>query len=483
MASLIEDPFPIEEFEKRAGLNGHHRPTENSDERSHVGRSGVQDRQPTDTPLGDTSPFTLLKWQRGNTRQHVHLRVNNSRLAGEEPQITPADSVDAFDSDGGWDLRIITAPMDVPSCLPEYRKLVDRYDIPTAFVSERLRAVTHSFGIRKGKDGSETVWIHFLGVFPSEPASSWAKSGLILHCSPAGTLYNGASVSPPELSWRVTLICFGPVAGFWRAINRVFHSDSWVDILYDPYLLISMAFESWYALTDENAWLVNDWSRETEKDIFNHSARLADSSFHQPVLDYTRIHRFAKDTIFLIEGLEAALRSLERAIQCHADTGKKNPVIWQATHEALLHHREMFHSTRLRTLSVEHRLKNLINLAFNIGSMRDSRIMQQDSYFMRTLSVLAMIFLPISTVSTVFGTQFFSTDSCLDPSTDHDEVTSSFHVNQRFWLLWVIALPMTFGLLLGWRLWIRRSRKKVNMAAGMHSDEEAINAGVMEVLK
>lgn len=116
--------------------------------------------------------------------------------------------------------------------------------------------------------------------------------------------------------------------------------------------------------------------------------------------------------------------------------------------------------------------------AFNIGSMRDSRVMQQDSYIMRTLSVLAMIFLPISTVSTIFGTQFFSTTITPDPSSDNGGVTSSFYVNSRFWLLWIIALPMTLGLLLVWRVWIRRSRMKVKRANKRLVDVETADIGV-----
>ena len=50
-----------------------------------------------------------------------------------------------------------TAPMDVPACVPDFRKMVDRFDIPSAFVSERLRSVTHSFGARKLEDGSEST--------------------------------------------------------------------------------------------------------------------------------------------------------------------------------------------------------------------------------------------------------------------------------------------------------------------------------------
>jgi hypothetical protein len=50
-----------------------------------------------------------------------------------------------------------TAPMDTPACVLDFRKLVDRFDIPSAFVSERLRSVTHSFGARRLEDGSEST--------------------------------------------------------------------------------------------------------------------------------------------------------------------------------------------------------------------------------------------------------------------------------------------------------------------------------------
>ena len=76
---------------------------------------------------------------------------------------------------------------------------------------------------------------------------------------------NGQTVSIPKPFRQVTLIYFNPAPEFWRAINRVFKSDSWEDVLEDPYLLINMAFESWYELIDASAWEVNDLSREAEK--------------------------------------------------------------------------------------------------------------------------------------------------------------------------------------------------------------------------
>src|SRR6266480_1468911 len=62
---------------------------------------------------------------------------------------------------------------------------------------------------------------------------------------------------------RVTLICFEPLPAFWSAINRIYKSNDWEDILTEPYLLVIMAFEAWYQLVDENAWEVLDLARES----------------------------------------------------------------------------------------------------------------------------------------------------------------------------------------------------------------------------
>lgn len=48
-------------------------------------------------------------------------------------------------------------PLDVPH--PEYvyghLALFELFDIPSSFISERLQSVTHSFGFKKGRDGSD----------------------------------------------------------------------------------------------------------------------------------------------------------------------------------------------------------------------------------------------------------------------------------------------------------------------------------------
>ena len=83
--------------------------------------------------------------------------------------------------------------------------------------------------------------------------------------------------------------------------------------------------------------------------------------------------------------------------------------------------------------------------------------MRQDSYIMKTLSVLAIIFLPISTVSSVFGTPFF-TQTTLPNATSSSSVEMSFVVSGKFWLLWTISIPLTLALLGGWVVCLKRSK-------------------------
>jgi hypothetical protein len=87
----------------------------------------------------------------------------------------------------------------------------------------------------------------------------------------------------------------------------------------------------------------------------------------------------------------------------------------------------------------------------------DSKVIREDSYIMKTLAVVALIFLPISTVSSIFGTQFFSTITVADPSPD-GPIKSSTYVSSQFWVFWMVAIPLTLAILSGWSLWIRRSK-------------------------
>ncbi|KAH9904159.1 hypothetical protein F4778DRAFT_780840 [Xylariomycetidae sp. FL2044] len=414
MTTLTEHPFYLSRF------------TENQLKKSSAAQRDVVaiDLQ---GQTADRDPnFTLSQWRQGETPTHVRL-----------------DSVQELKRHDGWDLAIITAKQ--PSAIPDFPELLEHFDIPLQFVSGILQAVTHDAGRRPLDDQSYSTWVHFLrainlGSLEEEP-SEWLRSGVLLNCGQ----------SPVTRRRQITLLVFQAPHDIWSIIDHLRRSPDWGHALVDPYLLMNMVFEAWYLGMDDETWAIVDSSREVEKEVFEQSSFIGSSELDLLEFDYKKIHNIAKGAMHLIEGVDAALRSLECVIGHHAEapTDSRDGIVWRATHDALRHRRELFYSTRLRLTSIDQRLKNIINLAFNIRSMRDSRITREDSYVMKTLTVLAMVFLPLATISSIFGSQFFGTR---DGDASH---IASTYVTSQFWWLWATSVPATAALVLGWFLWIR----------------------------
>jgi len=81
--------------------------------------------------------------------------------------------------------------------------------------------------------------------------------------------------------------------------------------------------------------------------------------------------------------------------------------------------------------------------------MHDSKLAGRDSRSVRILSLLGIIFVPISTVSTIFSTPFFTST----PSENEHVV-----VNPEVWWLCVVALLLTLTMFVVWFVWDRRER-------------------------
>ena len=71
---------------------------------------------------------------------------------------------------------------------------------------------------------------------------------------------------------------------------------------------------------------------------------------------------------------------------------------------------------------------------------------------MKTIAVMTLIFMPLGTVATVFGTQLIKLK---------DEKPYHMELSQDFWLIWAISVPLTFVVVTIWRLWYRDAKTKV----------------------
>jgi Mg2+ and Co2+ transporter CorA len=120
-------------------------------------------------------------------------------------------------------------------------------------------------------------------------------------------------------------------------------------------------------------------------------------------------------------------------------------------------------SLRCRASANKERLLNEIQLAFNSVAQYDSRISveigqatQSDSAAMKTVAFATLTFLPATFISALFSMSFFKVD----------DDTGVWSVSDKFWIYWVIAIPVT---LLTGVLWL--SGRKVFQPPKIGEDE------------
>lgn len=160
---------------------------------------------------------------------------------------------------------------------------------------------------------------------------------------------------------------------------------------------------------------------------------------------FTGLHNLAKHVTYLRENCDSALATLSGLQQHHAAVVGDHPESAQEfTRQALEYRKTLFDSTRRRLVSLDKRMANILQLSFHLVTVADSRIMHSESASMKSIAVTTLIFLPLSTIASIFGTQFMKLDE-----------NAPFHVrvSPDFWLLWVVALPLTAVVLLVWRVW------------------------------
>jgi hypothetical protein len=105
-----------------------------------------------------------------------------------------------------------------------------------------------------------------------------------------------------------------------------------------------------------------------------------------------------------------------------------------------------FRSTLFRLRTLEKRMLNVIQLAFNTSNQEaytDTLDLKLDSRAMKGIAAMTLIFLPITGVASVFSTPFFQTDP---------EVRN-IKLGRDFWIFWAFVIPLTITVIMVYRLW------------------------------
>jgi hypothetical protein len=219
--------------------------------------------------------------------------------------------------------------------------------------------------------------MHFLAATPNtnsaERQPEWLKWGFLLTWLPKpGPIFQGV----PQTTYTVALIVFEPPAHTIKRLARFVDSDNWTHATVDPYVLVDIALVSWYHRIDEVAWEVTDLVRADEQEVFRQTRMLGSAAKVNSTVaanfDLHQMHTTAKNAVFMLEALDAAIRLADSALLDHeaqAGTSAHNlrSRVWLNTHRLLRHRRELFHSLRLRTVSCQARIKNTVDLVCKSG--------------------------------------------------------------------------------------------------------------------
>lgn len=330
--------------------------------------------------------------------------------------------------------------------------------------------------------------MHFLAATPMmdspDRQPEWLKWGLVLTWLPK------LGPTPWWLTQRtytVALILFEPPVEAMERLVDFALSPAWTDATVDPYVLVDIALVSWYHRIDKVSWEVTDLVRADEEDVFRRTRTLGSTAANtsSPIVvdfDLHQMHTSAKNAVFMLEALDAAIRLSDAALSDHEaaqrGTSANDSRVWLSTHHLLRHRHELFHSLKLRTVSCQARIKNTVDLvcnsssidlshhrvpplsahlihmqgaltgvstwltkqAFHINIAHDSRVNLRNSRSVRLISIVGLIFIPFGAITAIFGTQFFNSSG-----DGHVSLSSDF------WILWVIAIPVTVVSLAVWR--------------------------------
>ncbi|KAI8691947.1 hypothetical protein NCS56_00188800 [Fusarium sp. Ph1] len=213
---------------------------------------------------------------------------------------------------------------------------------------------------------------------------------------------------------------------------------------HDPFWVHVRLLEQLSDLQDNAVWTVRTEIRNVEKK----------EQRSKPDPNYRSLHDLARHAIHVSETLDVCLKTVKSIVEQHKTLEEerwfgKQPTkgSFRQVRERLFWYEHTLESLKSRALSNKERLINEIQLSFNLVAQYDSAISvqigqatQSDSAAMKTIAFATLTFLPATFISAVFSMSFFNID----------DNTGEWTVSNKFWIYWVIAIPVTILTAAGW---------------------------------
>ncbi|KAF2135961.1 uncharacterized protein K452DRAFT_213897, partial [Aplosporella prunicola CBS 121167] len=211
----------------------------------------------------------------------------------------------------------------------------------------------------------------------------------------------------------------------------------------DPYAWHELLATEVEGLYNESVWQLRDLTRSIEK----RRDRIQDQITGNT--DFFHFHEVGRHIIHLNEALDVAVRTLEKTqrsqrllkeyLHRSLQTLEEIEPMFEETKQGLENLDSDFKALLTRSKTLDDRLKNEINLAFNIVSQADNSVM-------KTIALVTLVFIPGTFLSSLFGMNFFS----YSPPSDSSSGSTSISTASNFWIYWAITLPLTLFLLCAW---------------------------------
>lgn len=184
-------------------------------------------------------------------------------------------------------------------------------------------------------------------------------------------------------------------------------------------------------------------------------------------IDFSTLHLLADYIIMLREASHGLLEILNAVVEHHGSAllpaAPSSNLLHKQTQAAFEYRRRLVQATGERAATFEKRIGNLITLFFNHITQQDNAMLMRDSSSVKGIGIITLLCLPITTVATICGSQFFY-------DAENPDGSHSVMMDPSGWIMFVVSTVLSLALFLAWTYYTRALEER--FARGRRSDRD-----------
>ncbi|RMZ83917.1 hypothetical protein DV737_g1521, partial [Chaetothyriales sp. CBS 132003] len=190
------------------------------------------------------------------------------------------------------------------------------------------------------------------------------------------------------------------------------------------------------------------------------------------------LHSVSNQLVFVQQAAKWARRCLEFLLRLEDDLAGQNLIKGNASpsiKESLAYQISVITGVEDSFDALKSRAQGATSVLFNASSQNDSLLnvkiaasTKEDSIVMKTFTFLTALFLPGTFVAALLSVTLINWfPSNGSPSGQSQSQNSGISVSNYYWVYWLLTVPMTLLVMLGWYLWYRHANQKWLKEAGL----------------